>query len=158
MFNMLEKLINEHGSANILKERLGLKDDQITSLKHEFSSLTQEIADLKTENKDLNISLNQANNEIKRIQQIIEASTTSDGVEKLGDVELQIIHFLFENNSSFSAEELANIINQNANTTKYHLNNLLELDLLSRSMFVGAPATYRISNNGIKHVVESQNT
>ena len=34
MFKMLEKLINEHEGAQILKERLGLNDDQIVSLQN----------------------------------------------------------------------------------------------------------------------------
>ena len=125
MFNMLEKLINEHGSAKILKERLGLKDDQITSLQQEFSTLTQENTDLKTENENLNVSLNQANKEIQRLQEIIEPSAKPDHIEKFSDVESQILQFLFENNRNFSAEEIANVINENANTAKYHINNLL---------------------------------
>lgn len=53
MFNMLEKLINEHGSSTILKERLGLREDQISLLKKEYGTLLSENETLKQENHEL---------------------------------------------------------------------------------------------------------
>lgn len=157
MFKILEKLINEHGSAKILKERLGLKDDQIAALKQELTSLTQDNDNLISENKELKISLNQANQEINRLQIIIHASTKSAS-DSLGGIESQILNFLFDNNDYFRIEQIAKVIGTDSNTTKYHVNNLLDRKLLHDSLRSDGPTTYNINNNGIKYIVEAKNT
>lgn len=53
--NPIEKLINEHGSSNILRERLLLASDQYSALEKEKSCLKSENEILKTENANLKI-------------------------------------------------------------------------------------------------------
>lgn len=52
MLDLLEKLINEHGSSTILKERLGLVQAQ-------YAALERRCADLETENATLQAKLGQ---------------------------------------------------------------------------------------------------
>jgi regulator of replication initiation timing len=51
--NIIEKLINEHGSSTILKERLELLKDQISALEKENDTLKSENAILKDKIKHL---------------------------------------------------------------------------------------------------------
>ena len=53
LLNSIEKLINEHGSAAILRERLDLLRDQIEMLEKKAGQLEAENAALKNENLNL---------------------------------------------------------------------------------------------------------
>lgn len=53
IFREIERLITEHGSAAILKERNSLLRDQIDILKSEFTKLDRENSDLKRRNAEL---------------------------------------------------------------------------------------------------------
>ncbi len=64
IFGQLEKLINEHGSAQVLRERLGLAADQCAALEKranalnaEVDTLRLEVASLRKQNTDLKSSL-----------------------------------------------------------------------------------------------------
>ena len=152
---MLEKLINEHGSAKILKERLGLKDDQIKLIQDEFSALKSENLDLKTDNENLKISLEQAKQETNRLKEIIESSAEPESTNELSEIEANILQHLFKTNTDFRIEQIAQFINKEPNVAKYHMNNLHDKNFLYSSMRVGAPTTYKINNEGIKFVVEN---
>ena len=71
IFDGLEKLINEHGSATILKERLSLAKEQYAALESENAILKQKIKELqseikilKTENQTLKLNYQQATQKI----------------------------------------------------------------------------------------------
>lgn len=53
LFNPLERLINEHGSATILRDHVALFKDQLAILKEKFSILESENETLKAENENL---------------------------------------------------------------------------------------------------------
>jgi len=53
IFKGLEKLINEHGSATILRERINLAAQQYAALEKENVSLKQRISRLEAENAQL---------------------------------------------------------------------------------------------------------
>lgn len=53
MIQLFKDLINEHGSSDILKERLGLAIDQYSILEKERDVLKLENENLKIENKKL---------------------------------------------------------------------------------------------------------
>jgi len=156
MLKMLEKLINEHGSATILKERLGLKDDQIESIQNEYSSLTQENERLTLENRNLKTSLHNSEAEVSRLLQLVN-SDSSSGI-KLSENELKLLRFLFDQNSAFYVDHLSQVITADHSTTKYHLNNLLDAGMLGISKWIDTPDSYSISDEGIKYIVESKIT
>lgn len=67
-----EKLINEHGSAAILKERIELANDKYSVLEQKTIALEQQIAIFDGENTTLSSTLEEAKNEIKSLKEIIE--------------------------------------------------------------------------------------
>ncbi|MES2909868.1 MAG: hypothetical protein V4718_00680 [Pseudomonadota bacterium] len=52
-FGEIERLITEHGSATILKERIALLKDQFVLLESKVTHLEQENASLRTQNHEL---------------------------------------------------------------------------------------------------------
>ena len=158
MWNMLEKLINEHGSATILKERLGLKSDHIEALQREYSQIMEQQKELVSENRELRIKLDEAHAEIKRLQDQLQISTDSNTAHEFKPEEMKILEFLFKNDDHFALEFLAQVIGADSNTAKYYVNNLLDKEMLYRSLWFDAPATFRISDSAVKYMVERDRT
>ncbi len=123
MLKMLEKLINEHGSAKILKERLGLKDDQIQSLKNEFSGL-------KSDNENLKISLDKANQEINRLKEAMLPTTESGSVNGIAETGKDILTKLFNTAEYITKDELCDIFSLEHGVIGYHVDFLIENEFL----------------------------
>jgi Fic family protein len=157
MFKMLEKLINEHGSSNILKERLGLKDDQISALKEEFATLTKQNTDLQEENTKLKRKLDEADSQLRRFQENI-AAIPREGERNLGIQERVILRLLFNKHSYLRIDEIANLVELDQNMAKYHVNNLVESGLVHDSLSSGSPTKYSINDEGIKFIAKDSNT
>ena len=71
LFSGIEKLINEHGSSVILKERISLANDKHSLLKDKCSCLEKNILELnqkvdvlKSENKAFKLDIKKASNEV----------------------------------------------------------------------------------------------
>ena len=60
MFELLEKLINEHGSSAILKERLGL-------VQAEYAALERKCANLEAENEALRTQLGEMKSQAQAV-------------------------------------------------------------------------------------------
>ncbi len=56
--SLIEKLINEHGSSNILKERLLLLKEELAKIEKERTQLTEKCSALEKENSELRKQLN----------------------------------------------------------------------------------------------------
>lgn len=151
MLEIFEKLINEHGSSVILRERLELYSDK-------YSMLEEKNKHLQTKINDLESKLSEATSEVNRLTKIINANEQPKGALKLSEKETQIINYMFENNSEYRIEQLAKIIGTDVNTAKYHINGLNENKLVHMILTMSSPAKYKINDKGIKYVVESKNT
>lgn len=68
----IEKLINEHGSATILKERIALANDQYAALENKFQASTLRVNELESENRSLRQNLEKANVEIEDLKRAME--------------------------------------------------------------------------------------
>ena len=71
-----EKLINEHGSAVILKERIALANDQYSALSLKLSLCESRVVEIDGENKQLRLSLEHAKVEIQNLKNLTEKSQT----------------------------------------------------------------------------------
>jgi len=81
LFDGFEKLINEHGSAAILKERISLANDQYSFLEKQKISLESENENIKDENRALKLNLEEAKEKIKELEEQISSihNTNPDG-------------------------------------------------------------------------------
>ncbi|MBI5920806.1 MAG: hypothetical protein HY847_04050 [Betaproteobacteria bacterium] len=67
-----EKLINEHGSAAILKERIALANDKYAALEQKLSASELRIKELESENHGLRTNLEKAEIEIQQLKELSE--------------------------------------------------------------------------------------
>ena len=80
-----EKLINEHGSATILKERISLANDKYSLLEEKNSMLARQAADndekikiLETENQTLHLNVQKAEQKIRQLEKQISTIHNSN--------------------------------------------------------------------------------
>jgi regulator of replication initiation timing len=155
MFKLLEKWVNEHGSANIMEKRLDLKDDEMAAIHRELTSLMSEHSQLQSENKQLKISLDTARKKIEGLNKIINSSAESQGYKELGEVKENILKTLFETNHKTTTAGLASHFSIDESLVQYHIDHLKENGLIYHGpLMANRPMTYKISPEGRKVVVE----
>lgn len=71
LFDGIEKLITEHGSANILRERIALANDQ-------HAALEKKAAALEAENKKLQLANSRLEEKCRELQQKISQGSNSN--------------------------------------------------------------------------------
>jgi hypothetical protein len=84
ILELLEKLINEHGSAAIKGEQIALLKEQFSVLKSESALLKGENLQLKTENVNLRLENKDLRSEINRRDQLNEQFQNSGFIENMG--------------------------------------------------------------------------
>lgn len=81
----LEKLINEHGSAAILKERITLANDKHAALEAKVTALEAEKTKLHKEIEDLRLGLRKDEEKIRNLEnQLSHNSSLKNYVEEAG--------------------------------------------------------------------------
>ena len=145
---MFEKLINEHGSSVILKERLQLFSD-----KYEVLEGKNQV--LEGKNSNLEAELQTAKEKIKELEAKIALTENSDTAENLSSEETLILKFLFDSNNRFQSDELARKFSIAIGKIEYHLNKLGDLNLIYCQYNMMHPTTYKISSDGQGYVVEN---
>lgn len=159
MLNKTEQLISENGIAKIFKGKLGLTDNQISSLQHEFSFLIQENENLKNENKHLKATLEQAKQEIVRFEKILDTNTGTDALAEQDDISSRILKKLCETNEDITVEDLAEFFDVQVYSMQSQIDELMEKSLVDYgSLMLGEQATYLISEEGRKYVDEGIDT
>lgn len=154
MLEMFEKLINEHGSAVILKERIELINDKYEALQTKLDNSLKENALLKKENKILSSQLKEY--ELNTESQKKETDSLPNEQEK-------ILKILFSNNDGVEEKSLAQNLGIDMGSLNYHTDELLEKGLIEEpgmtmgNSFTGEPGYFihYISKNGRKYVVET---
>lgn len=71
-FDYIEKLINEHGSAKILRQQLAMAEQQHVTFQREILVLQAQNAELKTENMDLKAKAERLQAELDDARKIIK--------------------------------------------------------------------------------------
>ena len=157
MLDMFEKLINEHGSSVILKERIELINDKYEALVEKLSNKEEENKILKQENELLKQKIEQYE---------AQATTAQTNNDALPREQQAILRLLFNVNSNIRDEHIAKELKMEMGVLEYHLDELQEKDLINHpsytmgSSFIGSEG-YReqsISKNGRKYVVETLGT
>ena len=144
MLEILEKLINEHGSSVILKERLELINDKYEAIEGKLANaekemLKQQVAELRD-----------------------QISASKPAMDELPQEQQAILKILFNTNKSVRDELIARELNLEIGVLNYHLDELLEKKLLNHPSYImGSAFTghsgYReqsISKKGRKYFIE----
>jgi len=87
IFDSIERLINEHGSAAILKERLSLAADQYTALerKNAEANARAEAAELRAQAAEMRVKDLEAENERLHLD-------NEQLVKEIGNLKKQLLH------------------------------------------------------------------
>ena len=148
MLAMLEKLINEHGSSSILRERLELFSDK-------YSMLEEKNTHLSERNKDLESQAASLKEEVEKLKSIIDEIGNNQNNNNLPEVTHDILKFLFDQQNDANTGYIGNHFSLDIGVTEYHIDKLKDLGLIEHgALFVNQPLTYRISKEGRKYIVE----
>lgn len=152
MLKMFEKLINEHGSSTILKERIELINDK-------YEALSDKLENSKKENQLLHQENETLKQQIVDLQRQLESYPVND---EFPHEQKEILKLLFKTNDSVRDELIARELNIEIGVLNYHIDELLEKEFINHPSYImGSSLTgtkgYRkqsISKNGRKYVVE----
>ena len=148
IFGQIEKLINEHGSAEILNQRLGLAKDQYEALERKNAELAQENEKLKKQATELK----QENDRLKQA-----SADPDDKTSEFTDDTRRMLAAFF-NCDDISLENIASMIGMKMPMARYHL-GLLESARMVRPTGVesfSSPMLFAIQQEGRKYVVKNR--
>ena len=155
MLKILEQFINGDEGAKFLIDKLGLTNEQVSSLRHELPSLIQENENLKSEINLLKSSLEKAKHEAVRLEKILDTDTKSNAPEDINDISKHILKKLLEGTGETTAEDFAEFMDVQVDLIEQNIEELLDKNLIEYgSLMMGEPATYMISEEGRKYLAE----
>ncbi len=144
-----EKLINEHGSATILKERIALANDKYAALEQKLVASELRANNLESENQRLNVYLEKAKVEIQNLEKLTEQSHGS----RLEEVKENLLKLLAEH-PDVEAEQIANALEANAQLITFHLTELENSRFVNGSYSVYDKTTWSIAHDGRGYLVK----
>jgi chromosome segregation ATPase len=124
-----EKLINEHGSATILKERIVLINEKYSALEKDLSASKSREADLTAENQSLVLDNAELRQEIQRRDDIIQEYKSHDN--HLDEAKVNILKLLF-NHPKLSDEQIVHSLDILPPVAVFHLTELKESKMVKR--------------------------
>jgi DNA-binding MarR family transcriptional regulator len=127
LMDLIEKLINEHGS---FKEHLELLREQISMLEKENNMLKSENAILKGKGDTAESKLNKATKEIERLSESVKVPA-KDGIKPgLDPVTEKVLKLFFDKSRDMSVKEVAGALSVDIGTAQYHFDLLLKNNLI----------------------------
>ena len=124
----LEKLINEHGSAAILKERIDLANDKYAALETKLHESTTRADALAEENKVLRDNLEKANAELAELRSAMNDRQGS----RLDDVKEKILVMI--SSREMYTRNIAQELGVGEQVAVFHLEELEEAGFIGRSL------------------------
>ena len=166
LINFIEKLIIEHGSSTILKERLELLRDQISALEKENSALKSENGILKGKQNATESQFDKAIKEIERLNQVIEGLRKDNTKTHLDAVTEKILKLFFKAGHELSIYDFVRELSLDVSTIQYHFDLLSEAKLIiqttsaEKSPWTGesTPELFELTSSGREYVVENKLT
>ena len=151
----LEKLITEHGSAAILKERITLANDKYAALEAKLSECEAAKIKLHSENDALRLNLEKAEDEVQNLKKLTEKSHG----ERLEEVREKILLAVAQNEDS-TDQYIAQITGVTALINTYHLEELKTLNMVTVSYIMGSEwagtssnTNWSVSQSGLAYLV-----
>jgi glycerophosphoryl diester phosphodiesterase len=130
----LEKLINEHGSATILKERIELANDKCETLLEKNKVLEQKITQLEAEIENL------------------KANTKITDDSNLEEIKANILSFLLEH-EEVPSDLIGRAPNQNVQVITFHLDELDDLKLINPTYIMNSPVLWSLAHQGRRNLI-----
>ncbi len=158
----LQKLINEHGSAAILRDHLALFKDQVVALEKELVVLTKKNAVLESENSTLKAktdNLQKGNEELRSKIQKYDQRSHGDLLEK---IKVDILVFISNREGAY-AENIASDLSVGSQVIQFHLEELDKSSYVSNSgvsLMIGgddsSPVSWYLEQEGRRYLVNNK--
>lgn len=151
LFDGFEKLINEHGSAVILKERIALAEDKYAALEQKLSASELQKTELESTNKTLTDNLKKAEIEIQSLKKLTEVPPDN----RLDEVKEKLLIQLAVGDSFES--NLAQNIGISAQVAAFHLEELDSMEFIYRSLsMTGQTFPWRLIQEGRRYLIANK--
>jgi len=151
-----EKLINEHGSATILKERIALANDKYAVLEAKLAifekeniALKDEITKLQDENKRLKVDNEQL---IIKIQNLEKTASSHD---KLLDQEKVKILTALTKQEWCYAEQISRLLGIGIQVIQFHLDELQDKRMVAASYSMGEDTEWTLDHEGRRYLIQN---
>lgn len=143
-----EKLINEHGSAVILKERIALANDKYAALEQKLVASSLRVSELESENQSLHADLEKAKVEIQNLKALSEKAHGNS----LDEIEEKILVAL-SNHEELDAGQISRLLGIGAQIATFHLDELQQKKMVADYYTVGSPVSWGLIHNGRAYLV-----
>ena len=139
----IERLINEHGSASILKERLALASDQYGALEKKLSETNLRNEQLQSENASLRLDLEKAQEKIRNLEEKL-VERHGQRLEEIREEFLQLL----VTHSDITSQQIASAIGKSAELATFHLTEMENAQLVHGSYYAGGETEWSIAHGG----------
>lgn len=146
----IERLINEHGSATILRERIALANDK-------YAELERRADRLETENQALQKQLDSARSEVQRltdeVARLSSAAQPQPGAGALEPAREKILLVLAEADG-LSHADIARRVSIGTQAASFHLKELQTAEMVRCTLRVGQRFTpWHLSHEGRRYLI-----
>ena len=132
----IEKLITEHGSAAILKERIALANDKYSAIEQKLADSELRAKQLESDNQALRGDLQEAKVEIQNLKKLSEKAHSN----RLEEIREKIL-LLVANNDDITDQQLARSVGVGETVVTFHLEELKKSKMVSVSYTAGSDWT-----------------
>ena len=143
-----EKLINEHGSAVILKERIALANDKYAALEQKLAASTLRVSELESENQSLRADLEKAKVEIQNLKTLSESAHGN----RLEEIREKLLLLLSEH-PDLTSQAIGRAIGTNPQLLTFHLTDMEGKGLVHGSYYAGGDTEWSIAQDGLGYLV-----
>lgn len=144
----IEKLINEHGSATILKERIELANDKYAALERKLSSFVQKVHELEQEKKIFELE----NCKLKETIKTLETQIGQSGENRIDELAEKLLILLSSCNEAV-ASQLSQALGIGEQLATFHLEELEKSNFVVASYFyTEQPTIYSIAQEGRRYL------
>jgi len=156
---LFEELIAEQGAPTLLKKRLELFRNQISALEKKNRAFKLDHTILKSKKNTIESHLNKTTKEIERLHQFIQELEKDEAKIRLDAVTEKVLKTFFRRYRELSANEVAGTLSIDVRTTRYHIDVLLQKNLIeqTRAGFVSLQGRtrdpqFRITSSGRDYI------
>ncbi len=145
----IEKLINEHGSAVILKERLQLAADQYAALEKKLADMEVRATKVEADSQRFELEALRLKEQIRDLEGQIVARKS----DRIGEVREAIL-ILLSNRTELDTDGIAYELGIRHQFALHHLTEMSESHLVAVSYVVNGPTKWSLDQKGPAYMVQ----
>jgi hypothetical protein len=149
LFDGIEKLLNEHGSATILKERIALANDKYSMLENKLFEAELRIRKLEFEKQSFELD----NFKLKGRVAKLEEQLVEHHEQRLEEVKEKILLFL-ANNPEATKHQLAHGLGIGSEVAELHIEELESKQIIYGLYSMISDATYSLDQEGRSYLIK----